>query len=143
MPDEPWIASKTFLVELEDGGFLGWFRSCSGLQAEYETYPYGEGGLNTFVHQLKGRMKYSNLVLSQGLVSGQGLLGWFNQSKERSERGTITLKLLNSELNVEQTWAFAAAWGVRYTGPDLEVEREGMAVESLEIAHEGLVPGVT
>jgi phage tail-like protein len=142
MAEEPWVLSKTFLLEIDDV-FLGYFLSCSGVDAEYETYSYGEGGLNTFVHQLKGRMKYRNLVLSRGITSSKALLDWFNQSKERSARGSLTLKILNSELQVEQTWAFASAWGVKYTGPDVNIENGGMAVETLEIAHEGLVPGVS
>lgn len=142
MADDPELLSKTFVLEIDDV-VLGYFLGCSGVEAEYETYPYGEGGLNTFVHQLPGRMRYRNLVLSRGVTSSKALLEWFNQTKERSSRGAVTLKMLDGELRVQHTWAFAAAWAVKYTGPDVNVETEGMAVERLEIAHEGLVPGVS
>jgi phage tail-like protein len=142
MADEPLALSKTFVLEIEDVT-VGYFLGCSGVDAEYETYSYGEGGLNTFVHQLPGRLRYRNLVLSRGVTSGQELLKWFQKCKERSSRGAITIKMLRSDLTVEQTWAFAAAWAVKYTGPEVNVESDGMAIERLEIAHEGLVPGVS
>ena len=142
MPETPDHVGNHFALEIEDTT-VGYFLSCSGLQAEYETYPYSEGGLNTFVHQLKGRMRYGNLVLSRGVTTSKALLEWFQASKERTQRGSVTIKMLDARLEVVQTWAFAAAWQVKYTGPQVEAEGQGMTIDSLEIAHEGLVPGVT
>ena len=141
MPETPDHVGNHFALEIEDTT-VGYFLSCSGLQAEYETYPYSEGGLNTFVHQLKGRMRYGNLVLSRGVTTSKALLEWFQASKERTQRGSVTIKMFDARLEVVQTWAFAAAWPVRYTGPQVDAQGLGMSIESLEIAHEGLVPGV-
>ena len=74
---------------------MGYFLSCSGLEAEYETYPYSEGGLNSFVHQLKGRMRYGNLTLTRGVTTNKSLLEWFQTSRSalsaaRSRSGCST-----------------------------------------------------
>lgn len=141
MPATPDHVGSHYALEIEDAT-VGYFLSCSGLEAEYETYPYSEGGLNTFVHQLKGRMRYGNLTLSRGVTTDKSLLEWFKTSKERSQRGSITIKMLDQRLEVVQTWAFAGAWAVKYSGPRVDSDGQGMSIESLEIAHEGLVPGV-
>jgi phage tail-like protein len=142
MAETPDHVGSHFALEIEDTT-VGYFHSCSGLEAEYETYPYSEGGLNDFVHQLKGRKRYGNLTLTRGVTSTKSLLEWFQTSKERSARGSITIKMYDAQLNVVQTWAFSAAWAVKYSGPRVDSESNGMSVESLEIAHEGLVPGVS
>lgn len=141
-PETPTQVGNHYVLEIDDTP-VAYFQSCSGLDAEYETYPYSEGGLNTFVHQLKGRMRYGNLTLTRGVTGGKSLLEWFHTSKERSKRGSVTIKMLDQTLQPVQTWAFSAAWGVRYQGPQVDANGHGMAVESLEIAHEGLVPGVS
>jgi phage tail-like protein len=142
MPETPQHLGSHFVLEIDDTT-IAYFLSCSGLEAHYETYPYSEGGLNSFVHQLKGRMVYGNLLLSRGVTTNKSLLEWFQTSKERSQRGSITIKLLDQQLEVVQTWAFSAAWAVKYSGPTVNAEGVGMSIESVEIAHEGLVPGVS
>ena len=142
MPETPDFVASHFALEIEDTT-VGYFLSCSGLEAEYETFPYSEGGLNDFVHQLKGRKRYGNLTLTRGVTTNKSLLEWFQTSKERSQRGSITIKMLDGSLQVVQTWAFSSAWAVKYSGPRVDSQGQGMSIESLEIAHEGLVPGVS
>jgi phage tail-like protein len=139
---EPDVLTGVFALQIDDVT-AGYFLGCSGIRAEYETYPYGEGGLNTFVHQLPGRKRYGNITLTRGVTSDKKLLEWFLKPKERESRGSITINLLNRDLSNVQTWAFAAAWVVGYSGPELNAEGTSMAIETLEIAHEGLVPGVS
>lgn len=140
--ESPDKLGSHYVLEIENT-VVAFFNTCSGLEASYETYPYSEGGLNTFVHQLKGPLRYGNLTLTRGITANNELLKWFKSPKERSQRGTITIKMLDNQLNPVKTWAFSAAWAVRYTGPSLDVNQQGMSVESIEIAHEGLVEGVS
>ena len=108
MPEIPEVVGCHFQVEVEDA-LLGYFSECTGLEAEFETYQYAEGGQNMFVHQLRGRMKYSNIVLKRGITTSKAMLNWLQQTKERSSRGGITIKLLDRDLSVVQTWAFSCA----------------------------------
>ena len=136
MAEPPNLVGSHFMLEVEDA-VVGFFTDCSGLEAEYETMPYAEGGQNMFVHQLRGRLRYQNVVLRRGITTSRAMLEWFQSNKERSSRGGMTIKLLDSELNVVQTWAFSCAVPVKYTGPTTTVDG-GFPIESLEIAHEGL-----
>ena len=144
MVEIPGHVGRHFVLTVGDVG-IGHFLSCSGLEAEYETYPYAEGGLNTFVHQLRGRLRYGNIVLTRGVTKDKPLLDWFQSSKERPQRDSVTISMLDSTLHVVQEWAFSAAWAVKYSGPKVKADAdgEGMSIESIEIAHEGLVPGVS
>jgi phage tail-like protein len=141
MPEAPEIVGCHFQVNVEDA-LLGYFSECTGLEAEYETYPYAEGGQNMFVHQLRGRLRYSNIVLKRGITTSKAMLNWLQQTKERSSRGGITIKLLDRDLSVIQTWAFSSAVPIKYVGPNPTAEGTSFAIESIEIAHEGLTPGV-
>jgi phage tail-like protein len=142
VPDDPSVVGCHFQVEIEDA-LLGYFQECTGLQAEYETYSYAEGGQNMFVHQLRGRLKYQNLVLKRGITTSKAMLNWLTQTKERSSRGGVTIKLLDRDLSVVQTWAFSCAVPIRYVGPNPTSEGTSFAIESIEIAHQGLTPGVS
>jgi phage tail-like protein len=142
MPRPPDVHGSHYELTIDDV-VVGYFTECSGLSAEYETYPYAEGGQNLFVHQLRGRVKYANIVLKRGVTASRDLLNWFQENKERSSRGGLTIKLLNRDLKVVQTWAFSCAVPVRYTAPSVSSDATSMAIETLEIAHEGLTPGVS
>ena len=80
---EPDVLTDVFALQIDDVT-AGFFLGCSGIHAEYETYPYGEGGLNTFVHQLPGRQRYGNITLTRGVTSDRKLLEWFLKRKERA-----------------------------------------------------------
>jgi phage tail-like protein len=140
--ESPNELGSHYMLEIQDT-VVAFFQTCTGLEASYETYPYSEGGLNTFVHQLKGPLRYGNLTLTRGITANNELLKWFKAPKERSQRGTITIVMLDNQLREVKTWAFAAAWAVRYTGPSLDVDHQGMSIETIEIAHEGLLEGVS
>ena len=140
--NEPEVVGTHFMLEVEDA-VVGYFTECTGLEAEYETLPYAEGGQNMFVHQLRGRLRYQNIILKRGITSSRAMLEWFQSNKERSSRGGMTIKLLDRDLTVIQTWAFGCAVPVKYVGPTTSTDGTGMAIESLEIAHEGLTPGVS
>jgi phage tail-like protein len=139
---EPEVLGTHFMLEVEDA-VLGYFTECTGLEAEYETLAYAEGGQNMFVHQLRGRLRYQNVVLKRGITSSRAMLDWFQKNKERSSRGGMTIKLLDRDLKVIQTWAFSCAVPIKYVGPTPSTDGTGMAIETLEIAHEGLTPGVS
>ena len=52
---------------------MGHFAECSGVELEWEVMPYAEGGQNAFVHQLRGRITYPNLVLKRGITDDEAV----------------------------------------------------------------------
>ena len=137
-PHDP-TAELLFRAEV-DGLVLGRFSRCSGLSMEWETIQYAEGGNNGYVHGLRGRMRHTNVVLSRGVTSEDALLRWFYDFQAASKRPTLTVALLAPSGKDVRRFAFAAAYPVRWSGPDLRSDSAGGGNETLEIGHEGLVP---
>ncbi len=132
------VSSGAFRAEIL-GVTIGYFHEASGLSVEYEVFEYQEGGLNEFVHKLRGRAKYPNLKLSRGLTHEKALLEWFHACQTKADRKELKLALTGPDAQVVREWSFAAAWPVKWEGPSLTADSSNAATESLEIAHEGFL----
>ncbi len=127
-----------YSVEIESTQ-VGKFSECSGLSVQYETYSYNEGGQLDFVHEFRGHRTYPHLVLKKGITNENKFLEWLLGSEKRENRGTVTVKLLDSQSRTVRTWAFARGVPIRWEGPTLVSGSSAVANEVVEIAHEGLV----
>ncbi len=132
------VGALRFLVKADDCT-IGRFAHCHGLAVEYEIEEYAEGGQNAFVHKLRGRMRYPNLVLSRGITHETGLMDWFMKTQSAGKRGSISVSLLGPDGSPVRKWGFQSAFPVRWEGPVLNARSHTAATESLEIAHRGLV----
>jgi len=136
-PLEPFPAFN-FAVEIE-GLMVGGFTRVSGLEASLETESYAEGGVNGFVHQLPTRAAPSRLVLEHGLTANSSLWNWFdNAARGVVQRCNGTVALLDRRQIPVMWWNFRGALPVRWSGPALDAASGELAVESIELAHEGL-----
>jgi phage tail-like protein len=133
----PLSAARCFQVDIPSVT-VGVFARCSGLEVEYETLDYAEGGENRFVHTLRGQVRYPNLLLSRGVTNETGLLDWLFAAREFGQRPTVTLSLLNERGELQRSWGFGHALPLRWQGPTLAESGE-VASETLEIAHAGLL----
>jgi phage tail-like protein len=116
---------------------IGRFQECTGIQVEYETLEWPEGGENRFVHKLRGRAKYPNLVLKRGITHEKNLVQWFRDCADRTKRFAITVELLAGDLKPIRRFSFDMAYPVKWSGPNLNAGQNNAAVESLEIVHQG------
>lgn len=127
-----------------DGGF----QECSGLDVEMDVQELQEGGRNDGVIRQVGRGKYANLVLKRGMFFGEGggvdtqLWGWL-QGILAGERPVTrvdgAVRLLGHDgRTVLATWVFDRGLPARIAGPTLNARTGDVAVEELQIAHEGL-----
>ena len=141
-PDDPYVGAN-FSVELEfDAVVVAGFSEVSGLEMELEIERYEEGGVNTHVHQLPTRFTYPNLTLRRGVSDSQRLLSWIQEGLYGPvERKTVGVLLQNWQGVETWRWTFLDAYPVRWTGPDLSATDGSVAIESLELAHNGLVLG--
>jgi len=138
------VGELRFLVDVPQiGGAskIGVFSECTGLEMEYEVYEWTEGGNNDFVHKLRGRAKFPNLILKRGITHEDALLRWVFACKTKTERHAVIVKLVGPDAKPVRTWAFAGAWPVKWTGPQLNAGSSGAATETLEIAHQGFAQG--
>lgn len=71
--------------------------------------------------------------------SDQKFWDWFNQIKlNTTKRETLTISLLDETGAPTMVWTLANAWPIKITGTDLKAEGNEVAVETIEIAYEGL-----
>jgi phage tail-like protein len=135
---DPYSAFN-FLVDI-DGITLAGFSECSGLTAESDHIEYRTGDMDITVSKLPGLRKYANIVLKHGLTSSAELWQWRltvinGQTVRRS--GSITL--LDEGRKKALEWTFSQAWVCKWEGPTLNGKNNEVAIETLEICHEGLV----
>jgi phage tail-like protein len=127
-----------FMVEIE-GIILGGFMECSGLQVETEIQEYAEGGLNDYAHHFRGRTKYSPLTLKRGITLNDQLWRWHQDVIQGGfERKNGTIYLLDETHTAVIWWNFRKAFPSKWTGPELRASSGEVAVESIELIHQGL-----
>jgi phage tail-like protein len=122
----------------------GGFSECTGLEMAMQPEEYKEGGRNGAVLRFPSRVTWSNLTLKKGAGLGNQLWDWhygFAIGAGRRRDGVVTL--LDSGRRPCAVWFFRRGLPVKYTGPSLNATQNAVAIESIEIAHEGihLVPG--
>jgi phage tail-like protein len=131
-------AQNRFELQVAELGEIGYYTQVQGLSAQVDVLEYPEGGVNTFVHKLPTRVKHNNLTLKRGLTNEPKLLEWFKTSVVQAKPTTIKLTAYDTEGQPVQTWAFADAYPVKWTGPDVNAGGTEIMTESLEIAHHGV-----
>lgn len=116
------------------------FQEVTGLGAQLEVTSYAEGGRNDTTHQLPVRHKWNPLTLKRGVVRDPGLWSWYQAGLADSlgARRDGAVILLSPDGVPAAAWAFHGGLAAKWTGPDLHAEQNAIAVEALEIAHEGL-----
>jgi len=139
MPYKEDQSGLTTWFELEiQGKPIGYFTEVTGLSAEVETLTYSEGGMNEFQHKLPTRVKYPNLVLKRGMTTKSDLQKWFQKSHIKAERTGIRLSMLDQEGTRIRTWSFVNAFPIKWTGPNFNATQSTLAIEAIEISHEGI-----
>ena len=136
---DPYLAFR-YLVEIECVT-VGGFSEVTGLQVETEIKEYREGGLNEYMHRLAGPTRYpNNLILKRGLTDADTLIKWqeeITQGKIKRCNGSIVL--LDTTGQESWRWNFLQAYPVKWIGPNLRATASEVAVETLELAHNGIV----
>jgi phage tail-like protein len=138
---DPYLGFN-FAVEI-DSMVVGGFSEVSGMEADTEVHEFREGGLNEYMHKRAGPTKYTgNLVLKRGISDAAGLWSWYADVLQGNiQRKTVSIVLLDSACEERRRWSFQRAYPVKWTGPNLRAVSAEIAVESVELAHEGLLPG--
>lgn len=134
---DPLVAFRFELVF--DRESFGGFVECTGLGLEVQVQDYQEGGRNDIVHKLPSRAAQSNVVLKRGVVDRR-LFDWVNRHAlgEFAPR-TVSVRVLHpDDGRVTAELRLTAAFPCKWTGPDLNAGQSGVAVETLELCHQGL-----
>jgi len=130
--------SFNFAVEI-DGIARAGFRECSGLDASQDPIEYREGTEGLTSRKLPGLVKYSNITLKWGMTDDAELWDWRKRAMTgKVERKNGSIVLLDDTGAERMRWNFREAWPTKWTGPSFNATGNEVAIETLEIAHEGL-----
>lgn len=117
------------------------FREVSGLNVETTPIEYRAGDSKEFaVVKMPGLIKVGNVSMKKGVFkSDNKFWDWFKEIKMNTiERKTVTISLLDEEGKPTMTWTLNNAFPIKITATDLKADGNEAAIESIDIAYEGL-----
>lgn len=127
-----------YKVEI-DGLEAGGFSEASGFDASIDVIEYREGDMVQTPMKIPGLKKYGNITLKQGVADSMVMYEWMIAGVEGEvERKTITITILDETETAAASWQVINAWPAKYTAPDFNATSSEIAIESIEIAHEGM-----
>jgi phage tail-like protein len=124
---------------------LGGFTECTGLEMALDVEEYKEGGNNGAILKFPTRVKWTDITLKKGMGTSTELWDWhygFVEGEGKRRDGIIMLQ--NDLHEPNNIWYFKRGLPIKYTGPTMNASQNGVAIESIVIAHEGIyqVPAV-
>lgn len=132
-------SSFNFIVEI-DGVIVGGFAECGGLTTETDIVEYRNGNEDITVRKLPGKAKYTQITLKRGYTDSHELWEWRKLViTGKTQRKSGTIQLLDEARKPALKWNFREGWPSKWEGPALNAKNNEVAIETLEIAHEGLV----
>ena len=122
------------------GVIVGHFSEVLGLDVNTEFDEYREGGVNEFVHKFPRITNYNNLTLRKGMTESNFLYKWYmDVINGKIERRQLSVILLNPARSPLKIWSFQNAFPVKWVGPELKSDSNSLAIESMEIVHQGII----
>ena len=133
------FASSVFFRLSIGGDDLGAFHTCSGLGAQVEMEQYSEGGNNEFTWQLPTRVTWSTITLTRPVTADTTkVTRWLDEITRGVERKNGEIVALQPNLTPIASWQVISIVPVSWKGPSFDPSTSQAAVETLEIAHQGL-----
>ncbi len=130
-----------FHFRVEWGGTNLGFSEVSGLNIETKPIEYRDGISPEFSKiKMPGMIEYPNITFKRGVFKGDNeFYNWFNTiSLNTVERRDITISLLNENHEPVVVWKVHNAFPLKVQSTDLKGDGSEVAIEQLDIAHEGL-----
>ena len=130
-----------FHYQVEWGGSRIGFSEVTGLTVETEVIEYREGSNREYSKlKMPGMQKFGNITLKRGTFQSdnQFFEWWRTVSLNTIERRDVTISLLNEKHEPVMVWKVKNAWPVKVQSADLKSDANEVAIETMELAHEGL-----
>ena len=137
MADYPFVK---FHFKVDWGGTEMGFAEVSGLNVHYEVIEYHHGLDPEYTDfKMPGRSSWDNVVLKRGTCkSNNEFFEWVTATKlNKPERKDVTISLLDETHSPVVTWVLKNAWPASFESTDLVASDSEIAIETLELAHEG------
>ena len=130
-----------FHFQVQWGGERIGFTEVTGLDIQVEAIEYREGSSPKYSKiKQPGMHKFSNITLKRGTMSGDSdFYKWINEiSLTKITRRDVIVSLLNETHAPVMTWKAEGAFPIKVQASDLKSDGNEVAIETLELAHEGL-----
>lgn len=131
-----------FHFQVEWGGASIGFTEVSGLDVQTDPIEYRDGASLEYTKiKMPGMQKYSNITLKRGTFQGDNdfFVWWNTVALNTIERRNVTISLLNESHEPVVVWKVKNAWPIKVQSTDLKADGNEVAIETIELAHEGLV----
>ena len=122
---------------------LGAFMTCDGLSLEIQVEQREEGGNNLYVHQLPGRIKYTNIKFTRPVnAESAKVRDWLaSMTGGGIKRTTAEIVAMTPDGKKVASWGLTGVIPVKWQGPSFSVDSPKVATETLELAHHGFLAG--
>jgi phage tail-like protein len=130
-----------FHFQVQWGGTRIGFTEISGLDVETEVIEYRDGASPEYSKmKIPGMQKFGNVTMKRGVfASDNDYFDWWNTvSLNTIERRDVTVSLLNEQHEPVVVWKIKNAWPAKIGSTDLKADGNEIAIESIELAHDGL-----
>jgi phage tail-like protein len=124
-----------------DGISQAGFREAAIPDTAQDPVEYREGDEAPTMRKVPGLIKYGNVSLKWGITHSLDVYNWRNaieDGKTADNRKNVAVVLLDEVGEEAARWEFVRAWATKYDAPDLNATANEIAIETLEIAHEGM-----
>lgn len=101
---------------------------------------YREGTDPTIFRKLSGLTKYGNITLKWGITDSMDLYKWRQQvidTGAEDARKNMSIILVDEAGADKARWDIVEAWPTKYDPADLSAKGNEVAIETIEIVHEG------
>jgi len=132
------LARFQFRVVYDNMEFI--FQEVTGLSNETQVIEYRHNNSKVFdTIKMPGIQKLGNVTLKKGIFKGDDDL-WknFNAIKNTTKKTTVVISLLDESNAVAMSWNLTNAFPTKITATDMKADSNEVAIETMEIAHEGL-----
>ncbi len=130
-----------FHFSVEWGGTKIGFTEVSGLNIENKVIEYRDGASPEYSKiKMPGMREYSNITLKRGVFANDNEFhAWLNTIQLNAvERRDVVINLLNEKHEPVVTWKVTNAFPIKLQSTDLKADGSEVAIEQLDLAHEGL-----
>lgn len=136
--DDPYL-DFNFRLEI-DGLEVAGFSEADLPEASIEAVAYREGADKASAARLlPGRVKYGAVVLRRGFSGDPALFEWWREVADGDvARRNVGIVLLDEQRQEVARWLLRRAWPSKWKGPQLDALGNDVAIETLELAHEGI-----
>src|SRR5882724_1125056 len=133
-----------------DGINLGSWATCAGLSVEFKNRRVTEGGNYEYSVILPERVEYRAVTLRRAMSPQESAIvqrwltgvvsGWYNAGSPRDfAPRSAEIELFEAAGEVVAGWTLRNVFPSRWSGPDLDAQSNKIAVETLELVHEGFL----